>query len=624
MRLKTKLVLAITAMIVALVATFSYLYVSQVMRQRINAAYDTAALLNRELQDAASDAQPDLSSTRVDTSNPEEMRTALAEALQTDANLNTFLDSIVANSPIIYDAAVADRDGKAILHTDSNLINQALPDRPDFLQLRDASFRQQLKLVFSRPNVYEVRLPLQLSGEPFGSTRIGVSTVFLKNEIQPHLRRAVVLSITAVLISLFLAAALSNFALSPLTRISQRLDKVTAGETQGLHDDTERQDEYGHVTLKIAHLGRQIRDVKEVFSALKDNLDQIMANLQDGLMLFTAESRVVLVSASAERFVGRPRGEMLGRNVKDVFSENSPLGRLVLESFRFRRSVSQGEIELENGKRVQVSLDFIQERGEQIGALLVMRDAESVRRIEDEIELSRRLSAIGRLTSGVAHEVKNPINAIVVHLEVLRQKLQQVDPDTKRHMDVIGNEIQRLDRVVQMLVDFTRPVELRLAETDLRRLLEDVTVLAAPEAERHGISMRRELPDQELPVNVDADLIKQALLNVIINGVQAMPDGGILTLTASRENSTAIVEIRDEGMGIPPEAQDKIFNLYFTTKKSGSGIGLPMTYRIMQLHHGTVEFESTENVGTTFRLTLPMLESVVEPTPEIITGATKT
>src|SRR5439155_6373759 len=120
--------------------------------------------------------------------------------------------------------------------------------------------------------------------------------------------------------------------------------------------------------------GRQFRDVQEVFSALKDNLDQIMANLQDGLMLFTRDSRIVLVSASVERFVGRPRGEMLGRNVSEVFSDSTRLGRLILDSFRLRREVSQGEVEGENGKRMQGSLDFIHEHGEQIGALLVIRE----------------------------------------------------------------------------------------------------------------------------------------------------------------------------------------------------------------------------------------------------------
>jgi len=153
-----------------------------------------------------------------------------------------------------------------------------------------------------------------------------------------------------------------------------------------------------------------------------------------------------------------------------------------------------------------------------------LRDAESVHRIEDEIELSRRLSAIGRLTSGVAHEVKNPINAIVVHLEVLRQKMKEIDPDTRRHVDVISSEIQRLDRVVQTLVDFTRPVELRLNDMDLRKMVEDVVSLASPAAEKHKVLIEREAGPDQMPVRIDADLVKQALLNIVLNGVQAMPD----------------------------------------------------------------------------------------------------
>ena len=124
---------------------------------------------------------------------------------------------------------------------------------------------------------------------------------------------------------------------------------------------------------------------------------------------------------------------------------------------------------------MEVSLDFYSRTETQIGALLTMRDTESVRRIEDEIEMSRRHSANGRITRGVAHEVKNPINAIVLHLQLLQGKLRQVDPDTRRHMDIIGSEIHRLDRVVQILVDFTRPRDLHLEETDLRRLLEDAS-----------------------------------------------------------------------------------------------------------------------------------------------------
>jgi signal transduction histidine kinase len=292
--------------------------------------------------------------------------------------------------------------------------------------------------------------------------------------------------------------------------------------------------------------------------------------------------------------------------VEEVFNDANKLGRIVLDAFALHQPIPQREIELENGQRIQIALDFIAERGERIGALLTMRDAESVRRIENEIELSRRLAAIGRLTSGVAHEVKNPINAIVVHLELLREKMREIDPDTRRHMDIIGREIHRLDRVVQTLVDFNRPLELRLSDFDLRRLMEDVALLASPEAALLGVKVEINLGSEAVPVRADADLIKQALLNVVLNGVQAMSDGGVLSMVARRDETAATIEVRDQGAGIPPEIRDKIFNLYFTTKKAGSGIGLAMSYRVLQLHNGALDFVTEMGQGTTFRLVLPL------------------
>jgi signal transduction histidine kinase len=169
-------------------------------------------------------------------------------------------------------------------------------------------------------------------------------------------------------------------------------------------------------------------------------------------------------------------------------------------------------------------------------------------------------------------------------------------------MDVIGSEIQRLDRVVQTLVDFARPVELGLVDLDLRRLLEDVALLAGPEAERSGVDIDLQLPNEPLLAKADADLVKQAVLNIVFNGVQAMPGGGTLTMTGALRDGVAQIEVRDQGHGIPPEIRDKIFNLYFTTREAGSGIGLAIAYRVMQLHQGSVEFESAAGRGTTFRL----------------------
>jgi len=292
------------------------------------------------------------------------------------------------------------------------------------------------------------------------------------------------------------------------------------------------------------------------------------------------------------------------------------MGNLILEAFEKFRVISQQEIETPSGKRVQLSLEYIHEGGAQIGALLTMRDAESVQKIENEIEMSRRLSASGRLTRGVAHEVKNPINAIVLHLQLLQNKLLQVDPDTRRHMDIIDSEIHRLDRVVQILVDFTRPRDLRLEAIDLRRLLEDVSMLAGPDAQQHGVSIKSELPEEPLMVKVDTDLMKQAILNIVLNGVQAMTEGGTLSVSARRVEDTVITEIRDQGTGIPAEVQDKMFELYFTTKKGGSGIGLAETYKILLWHYGSVDFETVEGRGTTFHLRLPLVENLSDSLKE--------
>ncbi|MGI9103996.1 MAG: sensor histidine kinase [Terriglobales bacterium] len=616
LKLKTKLVIAISAMVVALVATLSYIYVAQSLRQRVSEAYESGDFIAHQIYHGTRDAlEIDLNNTRYDPDDPNSVQAAIAESLQSDPGLNSLLQSIVGYSPTIYDAAITDKTGLSLLHTDAESQGKIAPPRPDFKTVVNGGFWQQMSIVYGRPRAYEVRMPLSRAGKPFGDIRVGLSTVFLKSELQPQINHALEFTALSILVSLMLAAALSNFALRPLEAIAQRLDRLSAGEMDSAGGEKPaRQDEYGVVTTKIDRLGRQMRDVKEVFSALKENLDQIMANLQDGLMLFTHDEHVVLVSASVERFLGENRGEMLGRQVAEVFDSSTRIGRLVLEAFRLRNSIAQREIEMENGRRVQVSMDFIEERGQKIGALLTMRDAESVRRIEDEIELSRRLAAIGRLTSGVAHEVRNPINAIMVHLEVLREKIRQIDPESKRHMDVIGSEIQRLDRVVQTLVDFTKPVELRLAEIDLRRLAEDVSLLAAPEAARHGVEMKCDLPTEPLLVNADADLTKQAVLNIAINGIQAMPQGGTLSISGHRDGDRVEIAIRDQGAGIPPELREKIFNLYFTTKKSGTGIGLAMAYRVMQLHNGSVEFESHPGQGTTFYLRFPAMETV-HPAP---------
>jgi len=240
------------------------------------------------------------------------------------------------------------------------------------------------------------------------------------------------------------------------------------------------------------------------------------------------------------------------------------------------------------------------------GLLVRLRDPEAARQVGRQLQTADRLSAISRITSGVAHEVKNPLNAILMHVELARMKLARADTDVADQMEIISREILRLDRVVKTFLDFTRPVELHPAEVALDSFVREIVDLAAPQAEAAGIRVSVNAETEAATIRVDQDLIKQALLNVVVNAIQAMPHGGELRIECALREEDAEIRISDTGVGIPPELRDKIFRLYYTTKPEGSGIGLAMTFRIVQLHDGAIDFTSEPGKGTTFILRLPL------------------
>ncbi len=640
MRLKTKLVLAITGLVFLVVTVLSWLFLEQLLAQRISESYAANDMVAHQILHGTQLALNNgLRNRQIDPNNAAALRAAVSDSLQHDEGLNGLLDSVIRYSPTVFDVAIADRYGRALLSTDPTQDNQALPQRADYDQLQHGGVITTLRTFFGPPRVYNITLPLDLTQpqkhekQPFITVRVGIRSTFLQHVFAPWIWASLTFTGIAILSSLAVAALLANLALQPIEQISLRLDTLEHAGSQDVAElpppkdarlPRATEDTVVLVSDKIERIGRRMRNVEEVFSALKENLDSIMANLQDGIVLFTAEGRAALVSDSVERFLGIPRAEIFGGSVVSIFNRETALGRMVRDAFDQGRTLDQQEVATETGRHVQVSLDFVVDQdalsgadplaggalpGASLGALLTLHDLESVREIESEIELSRRLAAIGRLTSGVGHEVKNPINAIVVHLELLRNKLSGPDSRAMRHLEIIESEIQRLDRVVQTLVDFSRPVELQLREQDVRRVVSGVLMLASAELETHNVRVYSHMPDRPLITKVDADLIKQAILNVVLNGAQAMAHGGELHVTVREEGRMAAIEISDSGSGIPDDIREKIFDLYFTTRKDGSGIGLAMTYRIIQLHNGSIDVQSEQNIGSTFTLKLPLLAS---------------
>ncbi len=620
MRLKTKLVMTITGLVFLLVSTTSWLYLSRSLQQNVEQNYTATDIIAHQVLFATRQAIE--SAVHDGTIDPRAsggvIRTEMAEALHADAALGALMDSVISYSPTVFDITVTDSQNRTLVSTDPTLGDGRLPYRPRYASLRFRSPFKIVGVITGRPRVYDVSLALQRNGKPFATVHVGIRTSFLLQVFRPVLLEAFTLTGVAILTSLVVAAFVANLALAPLEQISRRLDALSGALSQDKAADgilRPGRDEVLHVSNKIERIGQRMRNTEEVFSALKENLDQILSNLQDGMMLFTRDSRVVLVSSSIERFLGADRDQLLGARVDEVFNEETVLGRVVREAFEQGSSIPSAEIELETGRRLEISLEMIHNQGihgrphESLGALLTMHDLESVREIEDELELSHRLAAIGRLTSGVGHEVKNPINAIVVHLELLRNKMPSEGAAAIRHLEIIQSEIQRLDRVVQTLVDFSRPIEPRLQEQDLRVVIGSVLQLASAELATQSVTVVSRLPERSVLVKIDTDMVRQALLNIVLNGAQAMPQGGTLTLELSDDTRFAILSVSDQGDGIPEDVLPRIFDLYFTTKKDGSGIGLAMTYRIVQLHSGVVEVESTIGKGSVFTLRIPTAHS---------------
>ena len=233
-------------------------------------------------------------------------------------------------------------------------------------------------------------------------------------------------------------------------------------------------------------------------------------------------------------------------------------------------------------------------------------DANTRRHFEGQIALARRLTAINSLTGRVAHEIKNPLNSIALRLEMLRSQRPETRRKPNPRSPFSPKRLPTWIGVVRTFLDFNRPVEMALHDVDLAEVVAEIVHLLEPEAERGKIRIRYARPSTAVLVNGDSDLLRQAVMNIALNAIEAMPGGGDLTFEITPSPEACTLAITDTGPGIPPDEREKIFQLYYTTKPHGSGIGLAMTFRAVQLHGGTIEIESEVGRGTTFRLTLPL------------------
>jgi signal transduction histidine kinase len=618
LRLKTKITLTTAALVLAVVGVNSTLYVINLTRQVIRQANDRAQLVSRQIffeaQNALADAAKSGASPASDTA--EDLRAYVQQAFDDSAPLSSSIDAEVGYSPLIYEVSVTDISGTVLVSSDKSLPGKSTPVRANLAQLVSSGFMEQLLVLYGPPRTYEVDYAFQIgppgNQNPFGIIRVAVQTGLLRANITPALRSAALLALASVGISVLLAGIVSSISLAPLQRITAQLDRISKGEFD--QKPLERGDEFGQVSTKISQIGMQLRGVREIFSNLRENIDQVLGGLDDGLLLFSVDGRAVMVSPAVERFLSMPADQLLGRRAEDIFPPDHDVRGAVKLHNGELEPVASAEVVLSgiNGpaRRVGVSVEIIGEGAARMGTLVKFKDLESRERIGTQLQVSERLANLGRITAGVAHEVKNPLNSMRIWLENLKASLPDVDGLPLQAVRVLDNEIDRLDSVVKRFLDFTRPPEMHQEESSLKEILEEIVNVERPEFDKANINLDVRLAADVPNVLVDKPLLKQALLNLLVNALEATPGGGQLFVSLRQRGDLAEIEIRDTGRGIAPEHRQRIFQLFFTTRPGGSGIGLASTFRTIQLHNGSIEFESEVGRGTSFRIGLPLARQV--------------
>ncbi|MEO7274052.1 MAG: ATP-binding protein [Vicinamibacterales bacterium] len=617
MSIKAKQVAGVTTLVVVVVLVMSTWHMVTVTRLRLQEAQSVAQLLADAMFQRVFD---------VTNAGPPDPYAAIQQDEGLKAIVNAGLGSVPAVRYVLY-ATVVGPDRKAVIHSTSALVGTEVADLEDFATLVDGDTWDQLDAVYHERR-FEVREPILAGDKPFGAIRVGVSTLLVGNEIKTVLRRAASTALIALVLSTFVATVLAQWMLRPIHVIQSGLSRLGRGELDVALDLPG--EEFRDLGTSFEAISAQLSAVRtQELPASATDFASVMNNLEDAMALFSPEGDLMFANSSMRGVLPSlvAASHESGPAVARLPADN-PVRQLIERSLAGRRSQgpvsmalgAHGESDPEPAERLLMCHAIEDTNGRFLGVMLVARNLGFLTHVHSTLNYSRKLAALGRLMAGVAHEVKNPLNAMTIHLELLKQKLsaipqpivvpdgsggtRQVDP--AKHVVVIADAIRRLDHVVVGFLKFARPEELRLQPVQLASIISEVVSMSAPEAERRGVTVRAECSASLPDINADPGMLQQAVLNLALNACQAMPDGGTLRLACRTASHRRVeIDVEDTGVGIPPENLARIFDLYFTTKETGTGIGLSMVYRIVQLHDGEVEVESTPGHGTRFRLVFP-------------------
>ncbi len=536
--------------------------------------------------------------------------------LSRDPDLRALLDATVGYAPWLLYAVITDDKGVAIVHSDRKREGQLVPPQRSLRELVSDHPLQRMLGAGRTSQIYEVGLPFNINDRPLATIRLGIAMPLLQGRLDDAFWYTVALGAAALAAALVVALALSSVTLKPIRSLAEDMARLRRGEFD-VGSSGGPKDEFGKLAYQLQLLGKQMESDRTQILAERSESATVHAavdHLEDGIMFATADGRVLFANRAVEMVLGRPARDAEGKHLGDVFAPDHPLRHLMLRAMEAGAVARNAKIEiLTDGTSLELlaSVFPVSSSGSRCdGAILVVRDLKSVavsaRTFQSLIQYSAQLAALGQITSEVAHDVKNPLHAMVVHVAFLKERLANPPPDVVRSLGVLEGEINRAAAVVDRFMEIVYPAELARQSIDLNALLQEVAALLQGEWQAKGVILAVHVEGELPQLTGDEQMLRRAFMNLILNACQAMPGGGRVTITTEAEAESMLkVTVGDAGVGIPPENVERIFKMYYTTKPEGTGIGLALVRRVVDLHRGSIEILSTVGQGTNVIVRLP-------------------
>ena len=361
----------------------------------------------------------------------------------------------------------------------------------------------------------------------------------------------------------------------------------------------------GIVTLFMA---QAYRSARTSFSKVKAFSDNLVENMPMGLVAIDPEERIASFNQTAESMLGISAHQALFKRIPEILppSFQNFFNQLKSESRPINREI---EASLNNEKNLPLEVigtALTGEDGTGLGWVILFRDLSEIQHLKREIARSQRLASIGRLAAGVAHEIRNPLSSIKGFATYFKERYRDT-PKDHQIAEIMIQEVERLDRVIGQLLEFARPMSIQRRATQLDALIRHSLKMVEGDARQKGITLNVESDPHINAVHIDPDRIKQVLLNLFLNAMEAMSEGGKLSVAVLRldTNRSIQITVSDTGPGIKPEDLPNLFDPYFTTKPSGTGLGLAIVHKIIESHQGEIEVKSMSGEGTTITMVIP-------------------